>query len=467
MKSVLDIIKHPLFKIIGDSGEELDMKTYVVGGWVRDGLLNKVNDQIEFDIVTDKNGITLAKHVAQKLKVKKVSIYKTFGTAAFIYQNIILEFNGARKESYIKESRDPIVSHGTILQDQKRRDFTINAMSISLNKKNYGELIDPFEGLNDLKNKIITTPLDPDKTYSDDPLRMMRAIRFSSVLGFEIDKSSIESIKRNSSRLKIIKQERITDELNKIILSSKPSKGINLLSELKLLNIFFPEFELLRGIEHKNGISHKDNFYHTLEVLDNISKDSSNIWLRWSAILHDIAKPQTKRFNDINGWTFHGHEHLGSKMVYHIFKKLKLPLNENMKYVQKLVLLHLRPIALSNNKVTDSAIRRLLFDAKEDINDLMLLCNADITSKNEKKVIKYKQNMKNVSIKLKEVETRDKISSWRPPITGDIIMRKLKLKPSKKIGIIKNKIQNAILDGDIRNTYEDAEKLMYKIAKNI
>tara|TARA_B110000444_G_scaffold56751_1_gene52956 strand:- start:349 stop:1368 length:1020 start_codon:yes stop_codon:yes gene_type:complete len=338
-------------------------------------------------------------------------------------------------------------------------------MSISLNNKDYGAFIDPFNGLEDLENKIIKTPLEPDKTYSDDPLRMMRAIRFASTLDFTIDKQSLDSIKSNKDRLKIIKQERITDELNKIILSKTPSKGINLLSDLDLLNIFFPEFELLRGIENKNGITHKDNFYHTLEVLDNISVNTNNIWLRWSAILHDIAKPNTKRFNDKNGWTFHGHEHLGSKMVYHIFKKLKLPLNENMKYVQKLVLLHLRPIALANSKVTESAIRRLLFDAKNDINDLMLLCDADITSKNEQKVAKYKQNMKNVSIKLKEVEERDKISSWRPPITGDIIMEKLNLKPSKEIGIIKQMIQDAILDGDIKNTYLEAEKLMYKIAK--
>jgi poly(A) polymerase len=467
MKRSLHIIEHPLFKIIGEAGDELGMNTYVIGGWVRDGLLNRSSNQIEFDIVSDKDGIVLAKHVAKKLKVKKISIYKTFGTAAIVYKGVIMEFNGARKESYSKDSRDPVVTSGSMLDDQKRRDFTINSMSISLNNKDYGAFIDPFNGLEDLENKIIKTPLEPDKTYSDDPLRMMRAIRFASTLDFTIDKQSLDSIKSNKDRLKIIKQERITDELNKIILSKTPSKGINLLSDLDLLNIFFPEFELLRGIENKNGITHKDNFYHTLEVLDNISVNTNNIWLRWSAILHDIAKPNTKRFNDKNGWTFHGHEHLGSKMVYHIFKKLKLPLNENMKYVQKLVLLHLRPIALANSKVTESAIRRLLFDAKNDINDLMLLCDADITSKNEQKVAKYKQNMKNVSIKLKEVEERDKISSWRPPITGDIIMEKLNLKPSREIGIIKQMIQDAILDGDIKNTYLEAEELMYKVAKKI
>lgn len=461
------IVKHKLFKIIGECGDSLDMQTFVVGGWVRDSILNRISKDVEFDIVCDGDGIMLAKKVANKLNVKNINIYKTFGTAALLYNDIKVEFNGARKESYKKSSRNPEVVKGSIEDDQMRRDFTINAMSIRLNKKGFGEFIDPFNGLSDIDNKIIRTPLNPVKTYDDDPLRMIRAIRFASILDFEIEASSLQAIRQQNHRLSIIKQERITEELNKIILSNQPSIGLNLLSETGLLNIFFPELENLRGIENINGITHKDNFYHTLKVLDNVSKKSESLWLRWSALLHDIAKPKTKKFNKQNGWTFHGHEHLGSKMTYHIFKKLKLPMKENMKYVQKLVLLHLRPIALSKEEVTDSAIRRLLFDAKDDIDDLMLLCHADITSKNEKKVKKYKNNLKLVAEKIIDVENRDKIRNWQPPINGEIIMKKLQLKPSKTIGLIKNKIQDAILDGDIKNDYMEAEKLMYKIAKEL
>tara|TARA_Y100000994_G_scaffold249161_1_gene259411 strand:- start:7190 stop:8626 length:1437 start_codon:yes stop_codon:yes gene_type:complete len=469
-----EIIQNPLFKIIGICADKLNVNAFVVGGWVRDFIMKRNSKEIEFDIVCDDDGIKLAKTVAKELKIHNIHIYKTFGTAAINYKGIKLEFNGARKESYDKSSRNPKVEKGTIADDQKRRDFTINAMSVRLNKVNYGEFIDPFNGMKDIRNKILRTPLDPLKTYDDDPLRMMRAIRFASTLNFKIEDQSIQAIAKNKNRLKIIKQERITEEFNKIILSKQPSIGIQLLSKTKLLNIFFPEFELLHGIEKINGISHKDNFYHTLKVLDNVSLKSDSLWLRWSAILHDIAKPKTKKFDKKNGWTFHGHEHLGSKMVYPIFKRLKLPLNENMQYVKKLVLLHLRPIALSKDIVTDSAIRRLLFDAKNDIDDLMLLCHADITSKNERKVVQYQANLKIVSQKLKDVEARDKIRNWQPPINGDIIMKKLHLKggksnpvEGKKIAVIKEKIKDAILDGEIKNQYVEAEALMYKIAKEI
>ena len=469
-----EIIEHPLFKIIGKCGDAINMKTFVVGGWVRDQILKRHVDTIEFDIVCDDDGIKLAKEVAKRLKVKNISIYKTFGTAAINYQNITIEFNGARKESYEKDSRNPKIEKGTIEDDQKRRDFTINAMSVGLNKDNYGEFIDPFNGLDDIETKTIKTPLDPLKTYDDDPLRMMRAIRFASTLNFIIEKESLKSIQTNKDRLKIIKQERVTEELNKIILSKKPSIGIDLLSKTGLLEMFFPELDLLHGVENINGITHKDNFYHTLKVLDNISKNSNFLWLRWGAVLHDIAKPNTKKFDKKNGWTFHGHEHLGSKMVYHIFKRLKLPMNEHMKYVQKLVLLHLRPIALSKEIVTDSAVRRLLFDAKNDIEDLMLLCHADITSKNEKKVVKYQKNLAVVSAKLKDVEEKDEIRNWRAPINGETIMKKLNLKggrsnpkEGKMIAIIKTKIKDAILDGKIQNNQLEAENLMYKIAKEL
>jgi len=462
-----DIVQDPLFKIIGECSDQLQMQAFVIGGWVRDSILKRKNSIKEFDIVSSNDGIELAKKVADRLKLNKISIYKTFGTAAIQYKNTKIEFNGARKESYQPSSRNPKVIRGSIEDDQKRRDFTINAMAVSLNKENFGEFIDPFNGMLDLQNKTIKTPLEPNKTYSDDPLRMMRAIRFATTLEFNIDKESLNAIKHNKDRLKIVKQERITEELNKIILSKKPSSGFKILSETGLLKIFFPEFELLHGVDNIDGITHKDNFYHTLDVLDNISQKTDLLWLRWAAILHDIAKPATKRFNKLNGWTFHGHEHLGSKMVPTIFKRLKLPMNEKMQYVQKLVLLHLRPIALSKKHVTDSGIRRLLFDAQDSIEDLMTLCTADITSKNEYKVHKYKKNLKLVYQKLKEVEARDKIRNWQPPINGEMIMKKLQLKPSKLIGIIKTQIREAILDGVIQNNYDEAENFMYKIAKEL
>jgi len=466
MKAI-DIVSHPLFPTIGECGDQLNMKVFVIGGWVRDRILQREDGNKEFDIVSDKDGIKLAKKVAEKLQIKKVTIYKNFGTAAIKYKNITVEFNGARKESYHISSRNPKVEKGSIEDDQKRRDFTINAMGVSLNKKTFGDFIDPFNGIQDIQNKIIKTPLSPEKTYIDDPLRMMRAIRFATILGFNIEETSIKAIKANNQRLKIIKQERITEELNKIIASKKPSRGFKILSDTGLLNIFFPEFDLLHGTEEINGITHKDNFYHTLQVLDNISNHTDNIWLKWAAILHDIAKPNTKRFHKEHGWTFHGHEHLGYKMVPSIFRKLKLPMNEHMKYVQKLVLLHLRPIALSKESVTDSGIRRLLFDAQNDIDDLMTLCSADITSKNNYKVNKYKNNLKTVYQKIKDVEERDKIRNWQPPISGDEIMQKLNLKPSKLVGIIKLKIREAILDGNIQNNHKEAEKFMYQVAKEL
>ncbi len=474
MKKKPKIVEHELFKVIGKCGDQLNMETFVVGGWVRDNIIGRKNKEIEFDIVCDGNGILLAEKVAKKLKLKNISIYKTFGTASIKYNDITIEFNGARKESYQKSSRNPKVTKGSIIDDQRRRDFTINAMSVRLNSIDFGEFIDPFNGLADIAKKIIRTPLDPVQTYDDDPLRMMRSVRFSSQLNFTIDQKSIDAIKKLHKRLIIIKHEHITEEFNKIMLSENPSQGIMTLSETGLLNIFLPEFEKLRGIEKINGITHKDNFYHTLKVLENISKNSQSLWLRWAALLHDIAKPQTKRFHEKNGWTFHGHEHLGSKMTYHIFKKLKLPLNEHMKYVQKLVLLHLRPISLSKEEVTDSAIRRLLFDAKNDINDLMLLCNADITSKNEKKVEKYKYNLELVAKKIKDVELRDQISNWRPPINGNIIMQQLNIKGGKsnpnggkQIALIKQKITDAILDGKIKNNNLEAIKMMHEIAKEL
>ena len=455
-----------IFETISNVGNEIGQDAFVIGGYVRDQLLNRETKDI--DIVAIGSGIDFAKKTAKKLKSSPVKVFKSFGTAMIIVDDIEVQFVGARKESYRSNSRNPKIETGTFEEDQKRRDFTINALAISLNSKDYGQLIDPFNGLNDLKNKILKTPLDPNLTFSDDPLRMMRAIRFSSQLDFKIEKETLNAISKNADRIKIVAQERITEELNKIILSKRPSSGFKLLEETGLLKIIFPEFQLLKGIENINGKSHKDNFYHTLKVLDNILPFSKgNLWLRWAALLHDIAKPNTKRFNSTQGWTFHGHEDKGARMVPSIFRKLKLPLDNKMKYVQKLVLLHLRPISLTNESITDSALRRLLFEAGDELEDLMTLCKSDITSKNKEKKIKYLNRFENVKEKLRDLEDRDKIKNWQPPIDGKEIMDTFNIKPCKEVGILKESIKNAILDGIIKNSYEDAKEYMLTKAKEI
>ena len=461
-------LKNQIFNIIQKESDKLKYPTYVVGGWVRDLLLKRENTITDIDFVCVGSGIILAEKVALIMgKQARFKVFKKFGTALISYKGENYEFIGARKESYRSNSRKPIVENGTLEDDQKRRDFTINAISIQLNKDNFGELIDPFNGIEDLKNKIIKTPGNPNKTYSDDPLRMMRAVRFATQLHFEIEKESYEAILRNCERLSIISQERITEELNKIILSPKPSRGFKVLFETKLLHQFFPELVKLEGVERVGKHVHKDNFYHTIEVLDNISIHSKNLWLRWAALLHDIAKPQTKKYEKKQGWTFHAHEFIGGKMVPGIFRKLKLPLNEKMKYVQKLVALHLRPIVLAKDIVTDSAIRRLLFDAGNDIEDLMTLCDADITSKNINKVKKYLNNFQLVRKKLKIVEQKDQIRNFQPPINGIEIMQLFNIKAGKEIGILKKSIKDAILDGKIDNNRNEALKFIYKKAKEL
>lgn len=458
-------LNHPVFKVASEIVTEEGLEAYVIGGYVRDLLLERPSKDI--DIVVVGSGLDLAKKCADKLRVKKVSLFKNFGTAQFIYKDLDVEFVGARKESYRTDSRKPIVENGTLEDDQKRRDFTINALALSLHKDNFGELIDPFNGLDDLENEIIRTPLEPTKTYSDDPLRMLRAIRFASQLDFKIERSSLEAISSNASRLSIISSERIMDEVNKIIMCDKPSRGFKLLFSTKLLHEFFPEMVKLHGVETIDKKSHKDNFYHTLEVLDNITPYTDNLWLRWAAIMHDIAKPATKRFDPETGWTFHGHEEIGARMVPKIFKRLKLPLDHKMKYVQKMVRLHLRPIALVQGSVSDSAIRRLLFEAGDDIDDLMTLCNADITSKNEMKVKKYRNNFKLVQDKLRLVEEKDRIRNFQPPVDGEMIMKTFQLRPCKEIGMIKSRIKEAILEGEIRNDKTEATEYMYKVAQEL
>nr|WP_294860361.1 HD domain-containing protein [uncultured Fluviicola sp.] len=458
-------LKHPVFKVVSQIISEKGLEAYVIGGFVRDLLLERPSKDI--DIVVIGNGMELAQAAGDKLRVKRVNLFKNFGTAQFNYKDLDVEFVGARKESYQRDSRKPIVEDGTLSDDQKRRDFTINALALDLRAETFGNLIDPFNGLADLEKGILRTPLDPDTTYSDDPLRMMRAIRFATQLDFQIEINSLKSILENSKRLEIISQERIIDELNKIILAEKPSRGFELLNSTKLLHQFFPEMIALHGVETRDGRSHKDNFYHTLEVLDNVALNSDNLWLRWGAILHDIAKPPTKRFDQQVGWTFHGHEELGARMVPKIFSRLKLPLDAKMKYVQKLVRLHLRPISLVKSNVTDSAIRRLLFEAGDDIDDLMTLCNADITSKNEFKVKKYKKNFELVVEKLKAVEEKDHVRNFQPPISGDLIMSTFNLKPCGEIGTIKTRIKEAILEGEIPNDFETAKKLMLKIGEEL
>lgn len=465
-------LNNPIFPLIAEAAKELDTKAFVVGGFVRDLMLKKSSQDI--DVVVQGAGIDLALKVAEKTgNNTKVKVFKNFGTAMLRFNDLEIEFVGARKESYRRDSRKPIVENGTLEDDQKRRDFTINAMSIGLNEDDYGLLIDPFNGLSDLDNKIIRTPLEPNITYSDDPLRMMRAIRFSTQLNFTIEENSLKAITNNAERIKIVSIERITDELNKIILAPNPSRGFKLLFDTGLLKIIFPEMAALQGAEYKEGRGHKDNFYHTLIVLDNISKNTNNLWLRWAAILHDIAKPATKRWIEGTGWTFHGHEFLGSKMVPKIFKRLKLPMGDQMKYIKKLVALHLRPIILSEDIVTDSAVRRLLFDTGNDIDDLMTLSEADMSSKNPEKIKRYKKNFELVRQKLVEIEEKDRLRNWEPPISGEIIMEAFNLPPCREVGVIKAAIREAILEGEIKNDYDEAfnymlnegEKLGFQVAK--
>ncbi|WP_076456134.1 CCA tRNA nucleotidyltransferase [Zobellia uliginosa] len=460
-------LSNPVFKIVSQAADELGVDCYVIGGFVRDYLLQRGTPK-DIDIVAVGSGIDLARKVASLLEGKpKVSVFKNFGTAMLRHEDIELEFVGARKESYHRDSRKPVVEDGSLVDDQNRRDFTINALALSLNPTDFGALLDPFDGLVDLEKKIIRTPLAPGVTYSDDPLRMMRAIRFATQLNFKIEDNSLQAITVNKERIKIISKERIVDELNKILASSKPSIGFSLLHKTELLPYILPELVALQGIEEIEGQRHKDNFWHTLEVVDNIATTTDNLWLRWAALLHDIGKAPTKKFHKKIGWTFHGHEFVGSKMVYKLFKRLRMPLNDKMKFVQKMVLMSSRPIVLSEDFATDSAVRRLVFDAGENVEDLMTLCEADITTKNPKKQRRYKNNFKIVRQKIIEVEERDQIRNFQPPVSGEEIMKTFNLKPSKEIGIIKEAIKEAILEGEIPNEYEAAKEYMLAKGKSI
>jgi len=459
-------ISLPVFEYISSAAVALNIDSYVIGGFVRDFILNRSKSK-DIDIVAVGSGIELANKVAELLPRKpKVQIFKTYGTAMLKFDQLEIEFVGARKESYETHSRNPIVDSGSLKDDQNRRDFTINAMAISLNKDNYGVLLDPFNGLGDLARKLIKTPLDPDITFSDDPLRMMRAIRFSSQLNFKIDLDSLDSIRRNAKRIQIVSQERVVDELHKILMSDQPSIGLKLLYETGLINYILPELSDLKGVEQIKGQKHKDNFYHTLQVVDNISKKTDKLWLRWAALLHDIGKAPTKKFDKKLGWTFHGHEYVGSKMVKRIFIRLKMPLNEKMKYVQKIVMMSSRPVIIADN-VTDSAVRRLIFDAGDDLDDLMTHCEADITTKNLVKEKQYLNNFALVRQKIKEVEERDHVRNFQPPITGELIMQTFNLSPCREIGIIKDAIKEAILEGEISNDYDEAFSFMLKKAAAI